>query len=99
MVAPPHPWPLAPGVGLLEGTQVGPEGVAGPVYALVLPDGRCFQLSEPLYRLAELLRGTWSADEIAARLSQRLGRTASAADVGRLVESKLAPQGIVRPRG
>jgi hypothetical protein len=98
MVAPAHPWALARGVGLLEGTRVNAEGAAGQVYALVLPDGRCFEVSEPLYRLAALLQGTWSADEIAARLSEHMGRGVSTDDVARLVEAKLVPQGVVYPR-
>jgi hypothetical protein len=95
----PHPWPLAYGVGLLEGTLVGAVGAGRHAYALVLRDGRRFEVSEPLYRLAELLQGRLSAEEIAARLSARLGRPLSVADVAGLVELKLAPQGVVRTNG
>jgi hypothetical protein len=49
-----------------------------------------------LYRLAELLQGRLSADQVAARLSERLGRSLGASDVATLVETKLAPQGVVR---
>ncbi len=98
MVETPHPWPLARGVGLVEGALIGPEGPGGHVYTLVLPDGRRFQVSGPLYRLAELLASTLSAEEVAARLSERLGRSLGAADVAALVETKLAPQGVVRVR-
>ncbi len=90
-------WRLAPGVGLLEGTLVGPAGPAGPAYVLVLPDGRRYRVSEPLYRLAELLRGRLSAEEIAARLSARLGRPLSAGEVTRLVEQRLVPYGAACP--
>ena len=89
-------WALAHGVGLMEGALVGPEGLGGHTYVIVRPDGRRFQVSEPLYHLAELLQGRLSADEVAARLSERLGRSLTASDVVTLVETKLAPQGVVR---
>jgi hypothetical protein len=92
----PPAWALAHGVGLIEGTLVGPDGPGGHVFVIVRPDGRRFQVSEPLYRLAELLQGRLSADQIAARLSERLGRSLGASDVATLVETKLAPQGVVR---
>ena len=91
-------WALAHGVGLMEGALVGAEGAGGHAYVIVRPDGRRFQVSEPLYRLAELLQGRLSADKVAARLSERLGRSLTAADVVTLVETKLAPQGVVRAR-
>ncbi|HEY7064644.1 MAG TPA: hypothetical protein VII06_24435 [Chloroflexota bacterium] len=94
----PHPWPLARGVGLLEGTLAGAEGPGSHVYALVLPSGRRFQVSEPLYRLAELLRGRLPAEEVAARLGARVGRPLSAADLSTLVATKLAPHGVVSER-
>ncbi len=96
--AEPHPWPLARGVGLLEGTLAGADGAGGHVYALVLPSGRRFQVSEPLYRLAELLRGRLPAAEVAAGLGGRIGRPLSAADVATLVATKLAPHGVVSER-
>src|SRR5581483_5452730 len=67
------PWRLAPGVSLLQGTLAGGEPAGAHVYALVLPSGRRFQVSEPLFRLAELLQGQLPPEEIAARLSARLG--------------------------
>jgi hypothetical protein len=90
---------LAPGVGLLEGTLVGAEPAGAHVYALVLPNGRRFQVSEPLYRLAELLQSHLPPEEIAARLSARLGRPLSAADVASLVATRLQPQGVVARSG
>ena len=92
----PAAWALAHGVGLIEGALVGSDGPGGHVYVIVRPDGRRFQVSEPLFRLAELLQGRLSADQVAARLSERLGRSLGASDVATLVETKLAPQGVVR---
>lgn len=90
-------WRLAPGVGLLEGTLAGGEPVNAHVYALVLPSGRRFQVSEPLFRLAELLQSRLPAEQIAARLSARLGRALPVADVATLVATRLEPQGVVVP--
>jgi hypothetical protein len=91
----PHQWPLARGVSLLEGTLVGGEQPGAHVYALVLPSGRRFQVSEALYRLAELLQSRLPPDEIAARLTARLGRRLTVANVAALVDTKLRPQGVV----
>ena len=65
------------------------------VYALVLPSGRRFQVSEPLFRLAELLQSHLPAEQIAARLGARLGRPISVADVATLVATRREPQGVV----
>src|SRR3954466_12315220 len=89
------PWQLAPGVGLLEGTLAGGEPVSAHIYALVLPSGRRFQVSEPLFRLAELLRSRLPAEQIAARLGARLGRPITVADVATLVATRLEPLGVV----
>ena len=95
--SPPAPvqWRLAPGVWPVEGTVVG--GTAAPgehAYTLVLPNGRRYQVSEALYRLAELLASGRSLEEVAARLSEWLGRPIAAAEVEALVERKLVPQRI-----
>jgi hypothetical protein len=89
------PWRLAAGVGLLEGTLAGGEPVSTHVYALVLPSGRRFQVSEPLFRLAELLQSRLPAEQIAARLGARLGRSITVADIATLVATRLEPQGVV----
>ena len=95
----PVEWRLASGVWLVEGTAVGAgAAVDEHVYTLVLPDGRRYQVSEPLYRLAELLECRLSLQEVAARLSERLGRPLTVADVAGLVERKLVPQHVVTPR-
>jgi hypothetical protein len=88
-------WQVARGVSLWEGTLAGAEPAGAHVYALLLPNGRRFQVSEPLYRLAELLQTRLPAEEIAARLGARLGRSLSVADVAALVATKLAPEGVV----
>jgi hypothetical protein len=89
-------WRLAPGVGLVEGTLVGGEGTPGErVYALVLPNGYRYRVSEALYRLAELLAGERSVAEVAVHLSQRLGRPLRPAEVAGLIERKLAARGLV----
>jgi hypothetical protein len=92
-------WRLAPGVGLLEGTLVGGEPEGAHAYALVLPSGRRLQVSEPLYRLAELLQRPLPPEEVAARLSARLDRPLSVADVATLVATRLQPQGVVADGG
>ncbi|HLH26470.1 MAG TPA: hypothetical protein VK066_28450 [Chloroflexota bacterium] len=95
----PYTWRLAPGVSLLAGTLVGGDQSGVQVYALVLPNGQRFQVSEPLYRLAELLRSRLPPEEIAARLSARLGRPLGVAEVASLVATRLAPRGVVADAG
>lgn len=90
-------WRLAPGVGLVEGTLLDGQGPGQHVYTLVLPSGRRFRVAEPLYRLAELLAGQRSPEEVAAALSARLGRSFGVAEVDGLIETRLAPHGAVRP--
>jgi hypothetical protein len=95
----PREWQLAAGVGLVEGTVIGAGQAAGRhAYTVVLPSGRRFEVSESLYRLAELLAGRRTLSEITARLAERLGRPFSEAEVAALVERKLASQGIATPR-
>ena len=90
-----HEWILARGVSLLEGTLVGGEQAGAHVYALVLPSGRRLQVSEALYRLAELLQSRLPPEGVAARLGARLGRPLSVDDVAALVATRLRPQGVV----
>jgi hypothetical protein len=92
-------WRLAAGVWPVEGIAFGaPAADAAHVYTLVRPDGRRFQLSEPLYRLAELLEQRLPLATIAVRLSERLGRSLEPSDVASLIERKLVPWGVVAPR-
>ncbi len=92
-------WGLAPGVWPVEGFAIGtPRPEPAHVYTLVRPDGRRFQVSESLYRLAELLEARQSLTAIAAELSGRLGRPLGADDVDRLIREKLLPWAVVAPR-
>jgi hypothetical protein len=69
------------------------------MYLLSLPDGRNFQLAGPLYHLATLLDGERTHAEVAAALSERIGRPVSADEVYTIVETKLGPLGILAPAG
>jgi hypothetical protein len=92
-------WRLAAGVWPVEGVAFGvPDADAAQVYTLVRPDGRRFQVTEPLYRLAELLEQRLPLATIAVRLSERVGRPLEPSDVATLIERKLAPWGVVVPR-
>jgi hypothetical protein len=94
-----HQWTLVRGVSLLEGTLVGTEQPGTHAYALVLPSGRRLQVTEALYRLAELLQSRLPPEEIAARLAARLGRPLTVGDVAALVDTRLRPQGVVSDPG
>lgn len=87
-------WRLAPGVDLLAGTALSCEQRGRTLYLLVAPSGHRYAVSEPLYRLAELLRRPRSLAEIAAALSARLGRQLDAPAVAALIASKLAARGL-----
>jgi len=92
-------WQLATGVWPVEGIVVGVANAeAVHVYTLVRPDGRRFQLTEPLYRLAELLEQRLPLATIAVRLSERVGRRFEPGDVATLIAQKLEPWGVVAPR-
>jgi hypothetical protein len=92
-------WGLAAGVWLVEGTAVGAaQGDPAHVFTLVRPDGRRFQVSESLYRLAELLEQRLPLTTIAVRLSEWVGRPLEPSDVATLIERKLAPWDVVAPR-
>jgi putative peptide zinc metalloprotease protein len=62
---------------------------------LVERNGRFLQVTEMLYRVAELADGTRSIEDIARALSTTLGAQVSTEYVQRLLETKLAPIGIV----
>ncbi len=95
----PTDWILAPGVWPVEGTAVGiPNGSPAHVYTLVRRDGRRFQVSEPLYRLAELLEARLPLAVVAEKLGERLGRPLGEHQVDRLIREKLVPWDVVAPR-
>jgi putative peptide zinc metalloprotease protein len=63
-------------------------------------DGQTIQLTELLYRVLEAVDGRRDLEAIAAAVSERTGRDASADDVRFLVEEKLRPLGVLkRPDG
>jgi putative peptide zinc metalloprotease protein len=91
LAAPPR---LAAGVELLGPLQN--SGFTDPPSLIRRPDGQVIQLSGLMYRVASLLDGgTRSAGEIAARVTNELGRTLTAEQVRYLVSAKLTPLGIV----
>jgi putative peptide zinc metalloprotease protein len=59
-------------------------------------DGQLIKLTPLLYRLIETIDGRRDYDEIAAELTRRVGKNATADDVRYLVEKKLRPLGILR---
>jgi hypothetical protein len=79
---------------LLAGTALSGAQRGHPQYLLVAPSGHRYAVSEPLYRLAELLRRPRPLAEIAATLSTRLGHPLDAPAVAALIESKLAARGL-----
>jgi putative peptide zinc metalloprotease protein len=62
---------------------------------LVERNGRFLQVTEMLYRVAELADGTRCVEDIARALSTTLGARVGAEYVQRLLETKLVPIGIV----
>ena len=63
-------------------------------------DGQTIQLTELLYRVLEAVDGRRDLEAIAAAVSERTGRDASADDVRFLIEEKLRPLGVLkRPDG
>jgi putative peptide zinc metalloprotease protein len=90
----PAPRPrLAPGAELIG--EVPDSALDRPRYLLRLADGRMVQLSQILYLVAERADGTTELAEIAAGVSQALGRRVSAEQIEFLVEEKLRPAGVV----
>jgi hypothetical protein len=88
-------WRLAPGVWPQEGRVAAGRAAADErAYTLIMPSGRRFELTEPLYRLAELLEAPRAVPDVAARLGERLGRPISPAQVAALIDEKLADHGV-----
>lgn len=59
-------------------------------------DGSMLQLTPLLYGVLQEIDGERGYDEIAPRLSERIGKTAAAEDVRYLVEKKLEPLGVLQ---
>src|ERR671936_1998919 len=74
-------------------------GLAGSAYTeqqwLVQRGDRYLQLTEILYRIAELADGTHTPEDIAVLVSAMTRREISADDVRTLVAEKLDPAGII----
>jgi dienelactone hydrolase len=87
---------------LTTGTFLAPVVDSAPVgqpaaWQLYLPEGRAFALTEPLRQLVSLVDGHRTVGEIAATLSERLGRTVPVAQVSALLRDRLAPLGVLQP--
>jgi putative peptide zinc metalloprotease protein len=62
---------------------------------LILREGAFIQVTALLYKLAGACDGNRTHDEIAAKLSEEIGRTATADNVRQLLERKLIPMGVI----
>jgi putative peptide zinc metalloprotease protein len=62
---------------------------------LILRQGAFIQVTELLYRLADACDGNRDHDEIAAKVSEEIGRKATGANVRQLLERKLIPMGVI----
>ena len=85
---------LAEGVELLG--QLDASGFKEPPCLARRGDGQTIQLTDLLYRVLELVDGRRDLAAIAAALSERIGKEASADDVRFLVEEKLRPLGLLK---
>jgi putative peptide zinc metalloprotease protein len=90
---PPVPEPAA-GVELFGETPG--SGYREPPSLVRRSDGQTIQLTPLLYEVLRAVDGHRDHDEIAAVVSERVGRTASATDVRFLIEAKLRPLGLLR---
>jgi putative peptide zinc metalloprotease protein len=62
---------------------------------LILREGAFIQVTALLYKLAGACDGKRGHDEIAAKVSKEIGRTATADNVRKLLERKLIPMGVI----
>ena len=85
---------LAEGVELLG--ELDASGFKEPPCLARRADGQTIQLTDLLYRVLELIDGQRDLGAIAAALSERIGKEASADDVRFLVEEKLRPLGLLK---
>jgi len=88
-----------PAPALAEGTELlgeyhGSGRVEAP-YLIRRADGRMVEVSPLLHLVARMLDGRRRLGEVAADVSSQLGRPLTAEDVAYLVDSKLAPLGVV----
>ena len=84
---------------LVEGTELLGEfhgaGRTPAPYLVRRADGRMLEVSPALYVVAESVDGVRTAEAVARRVSEALGRPVSAGSVEYLVEQKLRPLGII----
>jgi putative peptide zinc metalloprotease protein len=90
---PPTPT-LAAGVELFGETPG--SGYREPPSLVRRADGQTIQLTPLLYEVLRAVDGQRDHHQLAALVSERIGRTASAADVLFLIEAKLRPLGLLR---
>ncbi|HEV3363170.1 MAG TPA: hypothetical protein VG795_03350, partial [Acidimicrobiia bacterium] len=78
-------------LGVLDGS-----GYQEPPYLARRADGQTIQLTGLLYRVLEAIDGRRDLAAVARRVSEQIGKQASADDVRFLVEEKLRPLGLLR---
>src|SRR3954454_5163659 len=83
----------ADGVQLI-GEMVG-SGYRRPPALARRGDGQTIQLTPLLYQVLEAIDGRRTLDEVAAEVTERLGRTVSADNVRTLMERQLDPMGLL----
>jgi putative peptide zinc metalloprotease protein len=92
-----YPPRLADGVELLG--ELKDSGFAEPQSLIRRADGQVIQLTRLLYLVTALIDGARGADDIAAQVSEALGRSLTGDQVRYLVTAKLVPLGIIAGRG
>lgn len=92
---------VSPILQLTPGTSLSTFDADGeaPSYLAQLAAGRQFRVTEPLYHLLACMERPTDPESISAALAQRAGITLDAAAILRLVETKLAPAGLVWMEG
>jgi dienelactone hydrolase len=88
--------PLLTTGALLHPPEASGDG-AQPGWRMELPDGRAFALTDALRRLVALVDGHRTVGEIAARLSEEMGRPVSPEQISTLLHDRLAPLGVLDP--
>lgn len=68
---------------------------AAKMYLAQLPDGRQFQLSEPMYQLLGCMQEPISIQELAEAFECRTGKTITESTVMQVIEQVLAPRGFI----
>jgi putative peptide zinc metalloprotease protein len=90
-------WSPSPGVVFLG--QVDGSGLKDSSYLLQRADGQVVQLSELLHAVMVSLSPEKSADEVAQEVSRAYGRELGVDGLLHLVDSRLAPMGLVAEAG